>query len=201
MIRNHYESPQPIKKLWTAEINGFLVVFLMKAHAKCAVQFASMQSIVSVQWRFRIEFNKEPHDAIPSWDTIRRWHSSLMNTVSVLNAAPMNTDTQDRRGYRIRAKPFWKWSPHFNSESILSSEPTKLDRYLSTYRLLSSCQRRIAQAVLTSLYRLRLVATHRRGSAASSIRLRFPMKYTFTLTRRRSQSAQSPILQSSREPI
>ena len=53
-----------------------------------------MQSVISVQRRFRTEFSKHRHDTIPSGDSIRRWHSSLMSTGSVLNAPHQRLQTR-----------------------------------------------------------------------------------------------------------
>ena len=92
--------------------HSFIMSFTVRERAKCAVWFDSLQSVVSVQQKFRTEFNKERHDAMPSGISIRRWHSSLMSTGSVFNATHERKRTRRSDEHIAAAQEHFEEDPH-----------------------------------------------------------------------------------------
>jgi len=48
----------------------------LEQKAFCVLQFAKHESVVSVQWAFRQQFNSDP----PSPNSIRRWYQQFQTT-------------------------------------------------------------------------------------------------------------------------
>lgn len=89
-----------------------IMTFTIRERAKCAVWYDSMQSVVSVQRKFRTEFDKGRHDAIPSGDSIKRWHKSLMTNGTVLNAHHHRTQTRRSDEDVAAVQEHFKENPH-----------------------------------------------------------------------------------------
>ena len=63
--------------------------FSIVERAKCAMWFESTKSVVAVQRKFFAEFQRKP----PSYKTILKWHSHLMENGSVLDSKRSRTHT------------------------------------------------------------------------------------------------------------